>query len=293
MDLLRFFSKLFLLLILISISVSCKNNKKDVECNNARICVRNTSATHYIPYRWEGSNASGVFEDTLAPGECAYKDGFRVLIKHNMFGDETSRDVQTIGFNCNGSVSYYEVDACEKEFAADCYGLDLKGKCNNGVFDPATGESDVDCGGHCDTKCDLPNPCVETVNLFRPGYFMGEEQSVSEGNGTIGTDRVNLDFWISFGKSIRLTLYEDSLPTTSRKFVVNSKRHGIIATYNSSHTTEWQADSGQFFYLMKMDHDKWEVDFCNVSFRANYAFGQHSDTALASGRLSFKASDLR
>ena len=50
------------------------------------------------------------------------------------------------------------MESCNEEAECECFGANLTKFCNNGLFDPTSGENNVDCVGNC-------RPCEEFVDL--------------------------------------------------------------------------------------------------------------------------------
>jgi len=242
-------------------SCSIELDSPEIDCDYASLCIKNPSSEYVIPYSW-GSSSSSYFDDTLWPGDCALLEATNVT--------KGGGNSENVSFKTIGGITNYKWDQCRQQYDAEIGFVDLKADCDNGEFNPESGELDTDCGGWCDPcgkfnlNCILPNEAIEFPN----STYLNE--NLSGGYFSQHLDNIEVTFY--FLNSIG-TAYFDifKMPKQSRKFIIGPQLNQVRFVYNTGQFRQeyYSANYEQEMYLTKLGPKKWILEFCNIEFDFN------------------------
>ncbi|HAW21306.1 MAG TPA: hypothetical protein DCX14_14085 [Flavobacteriales bacterium] len=259
-------SKSFLILPLLFFIAGCKGplqtGGETVDCPEAVLCVRNNSSDQLVIYSWNSS----VVGDTIFPGECATATFSDVHIEYDAAGNVVSSNTYNTTFQTNGAGYSYQITECEMEVEAPGGYWNPKQDCDNGVFEPWTGELDTDCGGYCN-PCPFPNlGCSPQADYIDWDLFSDEGLSSSGTYEGSFSETTETDFTFDgFGYEMKATYNVDKLPNKTRRFVVGNLDHQISIRYNRGWGF-WYANEGQDVYIIKREDGTMHLVFCDLEF---------------------------
>lgn len=267
---------IYTLASLLIIASACKK-PEDIECDEATICVRNTSEDQFVIYGWN----TNLTPDTLFPGECAIQTVEDVRVEYDRAGNVVSSSTSAVTFQTGGAGYVYLIDQCYIEVEAPGGYWDPRQDCDNGKFDPSSGELDTDCGGYCD---DCPDPslsCTPEPNYIDwEGLFAADASLSHSDYAQFFTYSHDAKFTLSNGFELEATFRVSKMPSGTRRFEIGNLDHEMTLKYNEGWGF-WYADEGQDVYLYKDPDGSYRMVFCDLSFtKDNTTVTASADLAL-------------
>jgi len=283
--------------LLVSIAVAIVSCKPKEDCNEGQICLTNSSSTNTKFFYWFTSDQL----ITLAPGNKICNQTGPVKIVSTLGGNQEA----TFGsYSCvDGTSVSHLMESCNEEAECECFGENLTKFCDNGLFDPTSGENNVDCGGNC-------RPCDEFVDLcelYKDSITMDDQMGDNAALTSIFGRRVSgnyIEMRFEFNSSgpffnnrtaiLTARIHADSLPLESRIYTIGSGQEELSLIYDrgivSSSKDYWYSDTSQTVQLIKTVNGVWRLNLCNISFH-NLKFDIER-TATCSGQVIFSKAEL-
>jgi hypothetical protein len=246
--------------------------QKPFECDTAYVRINNPSDKFAVIYGYRSPNS----RDTLFPGES-------FVSKH--VGVSNNTVYSFMMYTKDGGFTV-DVDECYKEIDAVNGYENLTSLCNNGRFDPYSGETDVDCGGNCKKCPTLVMPCNVAENYVDftaiSGLGADDDNLFSSRIESISYPVIT-NFELNNGVNFRVTIYLDSLPNTTRKLITGTENQQIRLILNTR-TGAYYVFDGQELYFVKISNGKYKLSFCDLDFYGGFA-NKH---VLANGNMEFE-----
>lgn len=255
---------LFFLFLLSSCS---KNDKEDVQCDNAILNICNPTSNQIVIYSWN----SNSLRDTLFPGECVPQNYGFLSIKYNNDGSLKEKKSAIGYFHTSGAVYAIELEDCFVNYEAPG-GYVPVAHCYNGFYDPIEGELNTDCGGFCRPCSAFSAPCDSLLVKDEFRWGSGTPKSLSSSYyGDKLNNKLILRFTFSMGDQIEVAIPSSELLERSEKFIIGQEYYKAEAWYSDrfgfSRRDVPASDSTFIYYLVHGNQKK--IQFCGIPFVRN------------------------
>ena len=251
---------LFFFAALLSVSFlnSCKK-PENVDCGIAKLNIYNNDPTRAVVFKWSTSQQW----DTIMPGETTTVTAKGVKIEYAIDGSLSSISTSFIDFETDSATYTYQFKKCNETINAPDGFIQFDQDCGNGVYNPESGELDIDCGGFC-IPCTPPTfNCSAYYNqvTWNTSGFHDDNlySSIVRLNNSI-----SIDFSL-FGSSLFARINHNKLPTKTTRYDIGELPHQISLYYKKSFTN-YLADSNQHVYIVKESNGDLSLRYCDLSF---------------------------
>lgn len=236
----------------------CKK-PEDVHCDIATLNIHNNSATQAVVFHWNTEQNW----DTIMPGETTSASIEDLKIEYAADGSIISKSTEIIYFETSGATYAYEFTLCDETINAPGGFVDLSEDCDNGVYNPESGELDVDCGGFC-SPCNAPSfPCTINENEVTWDIFGLPDGSLYSTKITIGHS-IEIDFSLD-NASLSADIDETELPTNTKRYDIGNLPHQMKIHYSKGFSS-YSADHGQHVYVVKDANGEFFLKYCDLTF---------------------------
>lgn len=248
---------LFASILTVSFLNSC-TKPKDVNCDIAYLNVYNNHPTKAVVFKWITEQKW----DTIMPGETTTATAENVKVEYAIDGSITSISTSYIDFETDGATYTYRFEKCDETINAPGGFIQLDANCDNGEYNPETGELDTDCGGFC-VPCTPPTfTCSTNTNqiTWNSGFTADNLSSTRIDSGF--TMNITFSLQRSLLKAI---INHTSLPTETKRFDIGVLPHQMILSYSKGYSS-YEADENQSVYIVKDANGEYFLQYCDITF---------------------------